>query len=43
VKLIAGNWKMNGLKASVAELDALLAAPAPMGCELLICPPAAAM
>jgi triosephosphate isomerase len=40
VKLIAGNWKMNGLKASVAELDALLAAPAPMGCELLICPPA---
>jgi triosephosphate isomerase len=40
VKLIAGNWKMNGLKASVAELDALLAAPAPAGCELLVCPPA---
>jgi triosephosphate isomerase len=40
VKLIAGNWKMNGLKASVAELDALLAAPAPAGAELLICPPA---
>jgi triosephosphate isomerase len=40
VKLIAGNWKMNGLKASVAELDALLAAPAPEGCELLVCPPA---
>jgi triosephosphate isomerase len=40
MKLIAGNWKMNGLKAAVAELDALLAAPAPDGCELLICPPA---
>ena len=40
MKLIAGNWKMNGLKASVAELDALLAAPAPQGCELLVCPPA---
>lgn len=40
MKLIAGNWKMNGLKASVAELDALLAAPAPAGAELLICPPA---
>ncbi len=40
LKLIAGNWKMNGLTASVAELDALLAAPAPDGAELLICPPA---
>lgn len=40
MKLIAGNWKMNGLKASVAELDALLAAPAPAGAELLVCPPA---
>ncbi|MFN7400631.1 MAG: triose-phosphate isomerase [Sandaracinobacter sp.] len=40
VQLIAGNWKMNGLKESVAELDALLAAPAPGGRELLVCPPA---
>jgi triosephosphate isomerase len=40
MKLIAGNWKMNGLKASVAELDALLAPPAPAGAELLLCPPA---
>ena len=40
MKLIAGNWKMNGLKAAVAELDALLAVPMPAGCELLICPPA---
>jgi triosephosphate isomerase len=40
MKLIAGNWKMNGLKASVAELDALLATPVPRGAELLVCPPA---
>ncbi len=40
MKLIAGNWKMNGLKSSVAELDALLAAPTPAGAELLVCPPA---
>ena len=37
--LIAGNWKMNGLSASVAEVDAI-AAGAPKGPELLICPPA---
>lgn len=39
-KLAAGNWKMNGLSASLAEIDALIAAhPAPT-CEVLICPPA---
>ncbi|MBP6999944.1 triose-phosphate isomerase [Amaricoccus sp.] len=39
-KLVAGNWKMNGTKASAAVLDALTAAlPAP-GCDVLICPPA---
>jgi triosephosphate isomerase len=39
-KLAAGNWKMNGLAESLAEIDALAAAhPAP-GCEVLICPPA---
>ena len=39
-KLAAGNWKMNGLAASLAEIDALAAAhPAP-GCEVLICPSA---
>ena len=39
-KLAAGNWKMNGLEASLAEIDALAAAhPAPAG-EVLICPPA---
>ncbi|MCZ0962209.1 triose-phosphate isomerase [Paracoccus benzoatiresistens] len=39
-KLAAGNWKMNGDLAALAEIDALVAAhPAP-GCEVLICPPA---
>ncbi len=40
MKLIAGNWKMNGLAAGITELDALLAAGAPAGVELLLCPPA---
>ncbi len=39
-KLAAGNWKMNGTTAALAEVKALLAAhPAP-GCEVLLCPPA---
>ncbi len=39
-KLAAGNWKMHGLGADLAELDALARAhPAP-ACEILICPPA---
>lgn len=39
-KLAAGNWKMNGTLASLAEIDRLLAEhPAP-GCDLLVCPPA---
>ena len=39
-KLAAGNWKMNGVCASLAEVAALTAAhPAP-GCEMLLCPPA---
>ncbi len=37
--LIAGNWKMNGLAASGAEIDAI-AKGAPAVPELLICPPA---
>jgi triosephosphate isomerase len=36
-KLVAGNWKMNGLAASAAMLDEL---PAPAGADVLICPPA---
>lgn len=38
--LVAGNWKMNGLGASLGELEALkqgLAAPV---CDVLVCPPA---
>ena len=39
-KLAAGNWKMNGLAAALAEVAALNAAhPAP-ACEMLLCPPA---
>ena len=39
-KLAAGNWKMNGTLASLAEIDRLIADhPAP-GCDVLICPPA---
>jgi triosephosphate isomerase len=41
-KLVAGNWKMNGLSASLSELAALkdgLAQAAP-ACDVLICPPA---
>ena len=39
-KLAAGNWKMNGTTAALAEVRALIAAhPAP-GCEMLLCPPA---
>jgi triosephosphate isomerase len=40
--LVAGNWKMNGTAASLAELgnlkDALAAKPA--HCDVLVCPPA---
>ncbi len=40
--LIAGNWKMNGLKASSAEFEAMLAgAPGvAVKADLLVCPPA---
>ncbi|MEQ9144697.1 MAG: triose-phosphate isomerase [Parvibaculaceae bacterium] len=41
--LVAGNWKMNGLKASARELkglDGKLKKAARLPCEVLICPPA---
>lgn len=40
--LIAGNWKMNGLKAAIAEFDAMLAGAAEVSAkaDLLVCPPA---
>lgn len=42
-KLAAGNWKMNGLRADGAALAVALverAHASPVGCDLLICPPA---
>jgi triosephosphate isomerase len=39
-KLAAGNWKMNGLSASLDELNALRAAHPNPGVDMLICPPA---
>jgi triosephosphate isomerase len=40
--LIAGNWKMNGLKASSAEFEAMLAGAPDVAvkADLLVCPPA---
>jgi triosephosphate isomerase (TIM) len=41
-QLIAGNWKMNGLKSSHAEFDAMLAGAGALAAkaDLLVCPPA---
>jgi triosephosphate isomerase len=39
-KLAAGNWKMNGTKASLAEVTALLDEHPDPACEMLLCPPA---
>jgi triosephosphate isomerase (TIM) len=39
-KLAAGNWKMNGTMASLAEVTALLDAHPDPACEMLLCPPA---
>lgn len=39
-RLAAGNWKMNGTSAALAEVSALLQShPAP-ACDMLLCPPA---
>ena len=39
-QLIAGNWKMNGLGASLAEIAALARGLKSPACDILICPPA---
>lgn len=39
-KLAAGNWKMNGTLASLAEVEMLMRDCAGAGVEMLICPPA---
>jgi triosephosphate isomerase len=36
-KLVAGNWKMNGLAGSAGVIDAVAR---PEGCDVLVCPPA---
>ena len=40
--LVAGNWKMNGLRASIAELEAMIAdtRARTFATDLMICPPA---
>src|SRR5713226_8125715 len=40
--LIAGNWKMNGLRASLGEFEAMLAGASDVAdkADLLVCPPA---
>ncbi|HEU0145722.1 MAG TPA: triose-phosphate isomerase, partial [Bradyrhizobium sp.] len=40
--LIAGNWKMNGLKASWSEFEAMLSGSSEVSekADLLVCPPA---
>jgi triosephosphate isomerase (TIM) len=40
--LIAGNWKMNGLRASMAEFEAMIAGASNVTAkaDLLVCPPA---
>jgi triosephosphate isomerase len=40
--LVAGNWKMNGLRASMAEFEAMLAGASQVSgkADLLVCPPA---
>jgi triosephosphate isomerase len=39
-QLIAGNWKMNGVAASLAEIEALAKGLASPSCDVLVCPPA---
>ena len=39
-RLAAGNWKMNGTVAALAEVKALVAANPTPSCEMLLCPPA---
>ncbi len=40
IKLAAGNWKMNGMRGSLPELQAIAAGAAGAACEVAICPPA---
>ncbi len=40
MKLAAGNWKMNGMRESLPELQAIVAGAAGAACEVAVCPPA---
>jgi triosephosphate isomerase len=40
IPLVAGNWKMNGLQASLAELDALKEGLGGSRADVAVCPPA---
>ena len=39
-KIVAGNWKMNGLKANLAQLEMLAEKHGSASVDVLICPPA---
>jgi len=39
-RLAAGNWKMNGLTSSLAELRAVVAGVGSARCDVAVCPPA---
>jgi len=39
-KLAAGNWKMNGTRAALDDLNAIVSAHGDPGVDILICPPA---
>ncbi|MSP33069.1 MAG: triosephosphate isomerase, partial [Pseudolabrys sp.] len=38
--LVAGNWKMNGLAASVGELAKIIKGASGIAADLMVCPPA---
>ena len=37
--LVAGNWKMNGLRAARSELDSMIVGAAAAPADLIVCPP----
>ncbi len=39
-KIAAGNWKMNGIGADLAQIDGLVGAVAAASCDVVLCPPA---
>ncbi len=38
-KLVVGNWKMNGLASSLAEIEALKGLTGKAACDVVVCPP----